>query len=58
MKAKLENAGITRLTDLDTYARAHKVGNEIPSRYEVFCTLVGENAAISMLNELAIRQCC
>ena len=58
IKAILSNAGIHTLPDIDVYARNHKVNGEIPSRYDVLCSLVGENVAVSMLHELSIRQCC
>jgi hypothetical protein len=58
IKAQLKQAGIKTLQDLDSYARNHKQNGEIPSRYEVLCHLVGQNAAIAMLHELSIIQCC
>ena len=59
----LRRRGITTTTDLDVYARQldrkDPDGNPyIPSRYQTLAHLVGENAAISILHELATTQCC
>ena len=58
IKEKLEQAGDKTLGDLDLYARNHKQNGEIPSRYDALCHLVGQNAAIAVMHELSIQQCC
>jgi hypothetical protein len=53
---------IVTLTDLDTYSLQHPYTDQqgclcIGSRYKTLKALVGENAAISLLHELATQQC-
>lgn len=62
IKDKLEAAGIRTLGDLDAWIKVHpqrdKHGPFLMSRYNALRLIVGENAAIMMLNELAIQTCC
>lgn len=57
----LASSGIQTIGDLDTWRNTHIVsdrfGRHVPSRFSSLRFLIGEDAAISILNELAIRQC-
>lgn len=58
---KLEKMGIKTINDLDNYSRQHpksdKNGPFIESRFGTLKGLIGESAAISILHELANKQC-
>jgi hypothetical protein len=64
--SKLQKHGIVTLNDLDQWIAVnprvidrgpYKGQREFMSRYQALKLLVGENAAIEMLNNLAIDQC-
>ena len=59
----LARHGIKTTEDLDAFARRIERKDAdgsryIPSRYQALVLLVGENAAISIMHELATKQCC
>jgi hypothetical protein len=63
---KLEKEGIVTMQDLDRWIERHPQivekgpyagQRELMSRYQALKRIVGENAAIEMLNNLAIEQC-
>lgn len=59
----LAAAGVKTMADLDRWIAGHPCIDSqnrpyLMSRCSALTILVGEDAAFSMLNELAIRQCC
>ena len=58
VKDKLINHNIKTIADLDNWIKKHPTQeNHHMSRFSALKILVGENAAMWMLNELAIKQC-
>lgn len=58
VKEKLLKHNIKTMADLDAWIKNHPTEQKhYMSRFNALKILVGENAAIWMLNELAIRQC-
>jgi hypothetical protein len=56
---KLKKAGVKTMADLDRWVMNNPLPNgDLTSRYDALKRIVGENAAMWMMNELAIRQCC
>lgn len=54
----LLDEGIQTIGDLDRWREKHLTERRsVPSRFNALTRLVGEDAAIVILNELAIRQC-
>lgn len=58
VKEKLLKNNIKTMADLDNWIKKHPTAEKhYMSRFNALKILVGENAAIWMLNELAIQQC-
>lgn len=58
VREKLLKNNIKTISDLDNWIKKHPTAEKhYMSRFGALKILVGENAAIWMLNELAIKQC-
>lgn len=54
----LEQRGIRTFADLDEWRNLQFAAGRGYSRYSALKEMVGEDAAISILHELSLRQCC